>query len=272
MGGRSAAKEQLAGVFSRASSTYDGVIPYFETFARHLVEAAHLEPGMRVLDLACGRGACARAAAEVVGPGGFVVGIDLAEGMVASTAADLRGAGIRNVHVQAGDAEDLDLVDGSFDAVVCGLAVFFFPNPLRALRECRRVLAPAGRFAASTFRDGVGGYPWLAEAARAVGKERPVADSRVLTSAGLRDALQRVGFGELLTTEVEGRFIFRDVDEFLAWSWSTAGRRLLEQLNDADMDAYRAACAEEIAAHAADDGYEFRQAVELTTATRDTKS
>jgi ubiquinone/menaquinone biosynthesis C-methylase UbiE len=266
------AKERLAAVFSRASSTYDGVIPYFETFAQHLVEAAQLQPGMRVLDLACGRGACARVAAELVGPDGFVIGIDLAEGMIASTAADLRAAGITNVQVQVGDAEDLDLADGSVDAIVCGLAVFFFPDPLRALCECRRVLTPAGRFAASTFLDGVGGYPWLGDAARAVGREPPVAGSSLLTSSGLRDALDQVGFVEIVTTAAEGQFIFRDVDEFLAWSWSTAGRGLLEQLDHAEMHTYRSACADAIAAHATGDGYEFRQAVELTTATRDEQS
>ena len=261
-------KERLAGVFSRASMKYDDVIPFFETFARRLVEAAHLEPGMRVLDLACGRGACARAAAAFVDVHGLVIGIDLAEGMIAATSSELRAVGTGNVHVLVGDAEDLEFTNSSFDAVVCGLAVFFFPKPLRALGECRRVLTPGGTFAASTFLDGIGGYAWLGDAARAVAREPPVAKSSVLTSAGLRDALERVGFKAIATTNVEARFVFRDVDEFLAWSWSTAGRGLLEQLNNTDMGTYRTVCADALAAHATDDGYEFRQTVELTTATR----
>ena len=91
----------------------------------------------------------------------------------------------------------------------------------------------------------------------------------VVGIAGTGDlkSMGRIGFKAIATTNVEARFVFRDVDEFLAWSWSTAGRGLLEQLNNTDMGTYRTVCADALAAHATDDGYEFRQTVELTTAT-----
>jgi ubiquinone/menaquinone biosynthesis C-methylase UbiE len=261
------AKERVAGVFSRAAPTYDSVIPYFRTFAQSLVAAAGLARGMRVLDLACGRGACLRVAADVVGVDGFVLGVDLSDGMVDGAAADLYALGVDNAEVRIGDAENLDVPDGVFDAVVCGLGVFFFPDPWRALRECRRVLRPPGRFAASTFVSGVGCYPWTREVAQLVGKDLPLPRSPVLNAEGLREAMQTVGFGNLTTTEVEGHFVFRDVDEFLAWSWSTAGRRLLETLDPDEMHTYREACATKLAQHAIDGLCEFTQAVHLTVGT-----
>jgi ubiquinone/menaquinone biosynthesis C-methylase UbiE len=262
------AERGVAAVFGRAAPTYDSVIPYFATFARHLVYAAKLETGMRVLDLACGRGACLRVAAEAVGPEGFVVGIDLSEGMVAMAAADLHAGDVRNAEVGVGDAAQLEFFDGAFDIVVCGLAVFFFPDPLAALVECRRVLRPGGRLGASTFANGMGSYTWLREVAGVVGRESPLPESPVLTAEGLRKTLQLAGFVDCTSTEVEGRFVYSDVDAFLAWSWSTAGRRLLETLDSDEMDAYRSACSTRLAEHAVDGGYEFRQVVDLTVATR----
>jgi O-methyltransferase/aklanonic acid methyltransferase len=57
--GNSPDRRTVAGVFGRSAASYDSVIPFFGTFGRLLVDAAALRPGERVLDLACGRGACA---------------------------------------------------------------------------------------------------------------------------------------------------------------------------------------------------------------------
>jgi O-methyltransferase/aklanonic acid methyltransferase len=111
-----------------------------------LVAAAGVQLGERVLDLACGRGACLRAALGAVGADGFVLGVDFAPAMVEMMAEELRSNGARNAEVRLGDAEHLDLPDGSFDVVTCGFSVFFFPAPEVALTGCRRVLKPGGRF------------------------------------------------------------------------------------------------------------------------------
>ena len=113
-------KARIAGIFGRVAPTYDTVISFFATFGRVLVETASLREGERVLDLACGRGACLRPAAVAMGPRGFVLGVDLAEPMIAATAAELRAAGIDNAEVRVGDAERLDFPDASFDVVLCG--------------------------------------------------------------------------------------------------------------------------------------------------------
>jgi ubiquinone/menaquinone biosynthesis C-methylase UbiE len=113
--------------------------------AHELVNAAELEPGERVLDVACGTGVVARLAAERVGPAGAVTGVDLNPGMLGvarSIAAD--GA---EIEWHEADAAATGLPDGQYDAALCGLGLQFFGDRGGALRELRRVLRPGGRVA-----------------------------------------------------------------------------------------------------------------------------
>jgi ubiquinone/menaquinone biosynthesis C-methylase UbiE len=261
---------RIADLFGRVAPTYDTVIPFFETFARHLVRAARLKAGERVLDIACGRGACARNAAETVGPGGYVLGLDLSAGMVAEAQKDLAELNIHNAEFQVGAAEHLDLPDTSFDTVLCGFGVFFFAEPTAALLECQRVLRSSGRFAASTFLDGVGGYKWEDEVLKEIGRGDPVSKSPtpLRTAGGLVAAVARAGFTAPRITRVEGRFVFSDVNAYLAWNWSHSGRRLLESLSGDELARFAEGCAARLAAHAVSGGYEFIQIAELTVAAR----
>jgi SAM-dependent methyltransferase len=261
-------KRRIASIFDRSATAYDTVIPFFSTFGAQLVAAAELTHGERVLDLACGRGACLREATASVGARGFVLGIDISEQMVAATAAELRAQGIRHAEVRVGDAERLDLPDASFDAVVCGFGVFFFPNPRAALGECRRVLRPGGRLAASTFVGGRGGYLWDHDVARALGKEPLVSKSPLRTAEGLHAALGDVGFERVRTRDAQARFVFQDVDALVAWKRSHAGRELVDSLNETELACYRRLLAERLEAHVVPGGFELIQPVHLTIACR----
>jgi ubiquinone/menaquinone biosynthesis C-methylase UbiE len=107
---------------------------------------------MRVLDVACGRGAVLFPAARAVGPAGHITGIDLADGMVAETNADIQRLGVANASARVMDAERLAFDDATFDAVLCGFALFFLPDGgSAALREFRRILCPSGALALSTW-------------------------------------------------------------------------------------------------------------------------
>ena len=81
-----------------------------------------------------------------------VIGIDLASDML--TQARLKLAGIPQVEFQEGDAENLNYPDHSFDAVLCGSALFFIPDLVAALKEFRRVLVPGGCAGFSSFGPG----------------------------------------------------------------------------------------------------------------------
>ena len=108
-----------------------------------LLEAAGVESGTRLLDVACGPGHIAAAAAA---KGAKPVGLDAAEGMVA-----VARARYAEIEFQQGDAERLPFADASFDAVVAGFVVNHLPRPERALAEFARVVRPGGRVAVTVW-------------------------------------------------------------------------------------------------------------------------
>jgi ubiquinone/menaquinone biosynthesis C-methylase UbiE len=108
-------------------------------------------PGERLLDVACGTGAVTRRAAQVVGPGGQVVGLDLSPEMLAVARSVHRQEDGVTIEWREGTADSLPFADGGFDVVTCQLGLMFFPDRVAALKEMRRVLAPDGRVALMTW-------------------------------------------------------------------------------------------------------------------------
>lgn len=112
-----------------------------------IVEAAQARPGHRVLDLASGSGQPAISLAKAVAPDGRVTATDMSAGMlkIAEECAQLEG--VANMDFRRADAENLPFADAEFDRVTCRFGVMYFPDVVRALRECCRVLKPGGRVA-----------------------------------------------------------------------------------------------------------------------------
>jgi ubiquinone/menaquinone biosynthesis C-methylase UbiE len=125
-----------------AASVYEQLfVPaLFGWWAQKVATIADLRPHERVLDVACGTGVLARAAAEWVGPGGKVVGLDPDPGMLSVAARHAA-----EIEWRAAAAESLPFEDNTFDAVLSQFGLMFFRDPLQALREVRRVLRPGGR-------------------------------------------------------------------------------------------------------------------------------
>src|SRR5689334_8372947 len=123
-------------------------------WAADLVERAALQPGERVLDVACGTGVVARLAAARVGPSGRVAALDLNPGMlaVARTLPGEPGEGAAAVIEWYEDsALALPFPEASFEVAFCQLGLQFFPDRPQALQEMRRVLVSGGRLALSVF-------------------------------------------------------------------------------------------------------------------------
>jgi ubiquinone/menaquinone biosynthesis C-methylase UbiE len=109
-----------------------------------------LASGHRVLDVACGPGNFSREFARAVGPQGLVVGLDASATMLARAVRDTKKAGLENIGYVRGDVAALPFADGAFDAVCCFAALHLFADPLSAIGEMTRVLAPGGRIAILT--------------------------------------------------------------------------------------------------------------------------
>lgn len=119
--------------------------PRNQQYADELLRRVRIEPGDRILDVACGSGVVAFAAAALAGPTGSVVATDLAPewGAVVNEQTPLHDGG--PVRFAAMGMEALALADASFDVVVCEFGLMFAPNPATALGEMRRVLRDGGR-------------------------------------------------------------------------------------------------------------------------------
>ena len=104
-----------------------------------LLDAAHVTKGARLLDVACGPGYAAAAAAAL---GASAIGIDFSSEMVAEARGRYPG-----IEFKEGDAEQLSFEDSSFDAVVLNFGMLHLARPEQALAEAHRVLRPGGRVA-----------------------------------------------------------------------------------------------------------------------------
>lgn len=158
-----------------AATAYESLfVPaLFGQWAPMVADAARIEPGQRVLDVACGTGILAREVAARTGPTGQAVGVDPNSGMLA-VARRLAPA----IDWREGVAETLPFTDESFDAVVSQFGLMFFTDRHRSLREMMRVLRPGGRLALAIW-DSLHSMPaYAAEVAlleRTAG--RPAADA-----------------------------------------------------------------------------------------------
>ena len=131
--------------YNLIAERYLGAAPTRQRLTEALLDAAQLESGLDLLDLASGPGVMAQAALARIGAGTVVIS-DIAERpLTLATAAAPALLGV------AADAESLPFATASFDRVLCSLGLMFFPQEGLALAEIRRVLRPQGRLAVSAW-------------------------------------------------------------------------------------------------------------------------
>jgi ubiquinone/menaquinone biosynthesis C-methylase UbiE len=175
----------------------------FEPLARIFLEHLPLQPGQRILDVACGTGIVARLAAPVAGTTGRIVGIDLNEGMLEVARRHSTGDSA-GIEWRQGDAASLPCSDAEFDVVLCQQGLQFFPDRAGSLREMHRALVPGGLLGVCVWRT-VEHSPCHLAVARAL--------TRLIGADTARRFQAPFGFGEAdALRAIIAEAGFRDVD------------------------------------------------------------
>jgi SAM-dependent methyltransferase len=148
-------KERERATWSAASVGWkthdDALVAFSNPVSEELIRRAGIVPGMRVLDLASGTGEPSLSIAERVAPRGSVLGIDLAEPMLAVAREKAVRRGLTNVEYREGDAESLGLPEVAFDAATMRWGIMFLPDPVGALRNLHRTLKPGAKVALAAW-------------------------------------------------------------------------------------------------------------------------
>jgi len=176
---------------------WDKAALYYENFWQEqlkpaqnkLLEMANLQPGEKLIDIACGTGLVSFPAAEKIGPGGFVLATDISDGMVKICTETATEKKIRNIQFKRMDAEQLDVPDAEYDVALCALGLMYVPDPIKALKEMYRVIKHGGRAVAAVWgqRDHCG---W-AEIFEIVDKRVATEVCPMFFHLGNRDVLKR---------------------------------------------------------------------------------
>jgi SAM-dependent methyltransferase len=144
-----ATKEQREGARAVwAAGDFDKVAQRILDVGRDLVERVDIQPGERVLDVACGTGNATIPAAQ---RGAETTGLDITPELLEDARRNAAEAGVEIEWVE-GDAEDLPFEDGSFDVVLSTFGCMFAPDQRTTAREIARVIKPGGRFGLACWR------------------------------------------------------------------------------------------------------------------------
>ena len=115
--------------------------------------------GETVLDIGCGAGGSTLAIAAMVGPGGYVEGLDISQPLLTKAGARKDAQGLTNVHFRQDDAQ-VAAFDRRFDLIVSRFGMMFFDDPAAAFANLRRAMVPAGRIVFATWAD-ASHNPWF---------------------------------------------------------------------------------------------------------------
>lgn len=203
----------------------------FSQWATAVADASSIAPGMDVLDVACGTGVVTRTIADRLGDRGTVVGLDLNDAML-TVARRVRP----DLEFRSGDVADLPFAADSFDRVTCSMALFFFPDRARALREMARVTKPGGTVALvvpSTLDAQPAWKPFVDVAAQHAGPEAISLLSTYWACGDidtLRAQLQSAGLPDVAVTTKLGTAHFPSVEAFVATEVESTP--LIERISD----------------------------------------
>jgi ubiquinone/menaquinone biosynthesis C-methylase UbiE len=207
--------------YERMMGTWSGLI------GAAFVDWLSPPPNLRWVDIGCGNGAFTKLLIERCAPMA-VEGVDPSEGQLAFARERLATPVAK---FRQGDAMALPFADGSFDAAVMALVVFFIPDPVRGVAEMARVVRPGGLAAAYVWDIVNGGGPseGIIGQMKEMGCTPPRAPkAEASTSPGLQALWARAGFVDIEAQVVHTRRTFDDFEDY--WFTTIAAPNLAPML------------------------------------------
>ena len=232
--------------------------------AAWMLDAAHIQSGEQVLELACGAGRVGLQAASIVGPDGTVLCSDFSEAMVEAVRERIARAGMTNANARVLDAQRLTLNEGeTFDLVLCRFGYMLMADPLQALKESGRVLSPDGRLVLAVWGPAESN-PWISTIFNAVmahlsapppepGTPGPFS---LADTGRLQEVMERAGLVEVDFTEIKTEQTYDSPEAWWEHLREVSGplTALLAALPEADLTAIRAAAISGVQKFVAGDG------------------
>jgi SAM-dependent methyltransferase len=255
-------------VYDRSVARYD----------ERLLDAAGIGRGDRVLDIGCGSGSIACAAARVAAAGS-VVGVDLSTGLLGLARQRAEVEGVTNVEFIRTDAQAHPFDPGSFDVAVSRTGAMFFGDPGAAFENIARALRPGGRLALLTWQP-VSNNGWLVAIRTALALGRELPEPTAYSGPGpfsmsdpdrVRDVLMRAGFSEVTVAGYsEPMWFGRDADEAFAFL-STIGvvKGTLTGIEESGQAEALTMLRRSIDSHVTAEGVVYPSATWVITAIRD---
>jgi ubiquinone/menaquinone biosynthesis C-methylase UbiE len=224
--------------FAQQAERYDRMLG---PVGRRAIDAAAIAAGARVLDVGCGAGGSTIDAAERVGPGGHVLGIDVDADSLAVACRRAAARGFRQIDWQVADAATARYAPASYDAIVSRFGTLHFADPLAAHRHLARALRPGARLSLAC-----GGpitddcwamliYRAVASVLPQVPAPRPGHGPFVYSDAdAYRAVLAAAGLVDVcIEHDREPVWVGDDVDEAIEFFFETDGKKLDALLHDA---------------------------------------
>ncbi len=273
--------------YSRQAEFYDGhAAPYFVPMAKRVIELAGLKAGDDVLDLGCGTGNLTFLAAAKVGPGGKVIGVDLAEGALRVAARKAAQLEVPSCEFDRMDCRELVFPSRRVDAVLSCFGIPILGHG-RCFQEAGRVTKEGGRFvfcewagsgsvAGRTFLETLARYRVedppeelrrLREARRYLSKSPEPA--QIHSPDSVTSRLREAGFSQIAITIETQRAVFPDVQAFLDFRRAFGDDdRELKAMSEANRGALQEEFEERMGMHLTAEGLVFEWEIQYCQAFR----
>jgi ubiquinone/menaquinone biosynthesis C-methylase UbiE len=233
-------KEVVIKTFDASASKFDEIgTPFFKQFGKLLSDFSEIQKEDIVLDVACGKGATTFPILQKLSGTGRLYAIDISPKMIKECKQRLTTQNFQNIEFQTIDAENLLFSDNSFDKVVCGFGLFFFPNIEKGLYEIRRVLKQNGLLIFSSWNNEYQ-LKWYAEILSKYihdfgSKQQPdpegIVEQDFRTVEGIEKILRLTNFKKKQITIENIDCFYNNEEEWIETRWHTAHRMLFEKMN-----------------------------------------